>query len=264
MSLDDDLVLQPRADGGWDCTITENYWIEDGPNGGYIAALLATAAERRVDVPNRQARGLTVHYLRRPRAGPAVLHVETLHEGRSVSFLRVVLEQDQRPVATATGTWAKAREGFEHDAWTMPHVDPPGECPPMASVREDVPLPIHQQWDIRSIAGVPFGEGESTEMFWWIRPPVHRPLDAAMIVAMADALPPPIFAVASPGLGLPTLDLTVHIRTDLESVHWEPGDWIMAAFVTRLAKGGFVEEDGELWTADGTLVANSRQLAITA
>lgn len=263
MSLDEALALHRRSDGGWDCTIVENYWIADGPNGGYLAALLATAAERQIGVPNRQARGLTVHYLRRPDAGPAVLRVEILREGRSVSFLRVGLEQDERPVATATGMWASARQGFEHAAWTMPNAAPPDQCPPMTSVRGDDLFPIHQQWDIRSIGGVPFGEGESTEMSWWIRPPVHRPLDAVMVIAMADALPPPIFAVAGPGMGVPTLDLTVHIRADLESTRWEPGDWILARFLTRLAQDGFVEEDGELWTADGTLVANSRQLAIT-
>ncbi len=263
MSLDDELTFVPRSDGAWDCVITENYWLPAGPNGGYIGALLTHAAELHLDEPARQARGLTIHFLRRPKPGPAVLRAQTLHQGRSVSFVQVTLEQDDRAAATATGTWAKAREGIEHDAWTMPSVAPPEACVPMAAIRDGETMPIHQQWDIRSVDGVRFGQGEVTEMSWWIRPPEHRPLDAAMVVAMSDALPPPIFAVAMPGAGVPTLDLTVHLRVDLPTVTWKPGDWIMAHFVTRLAHGGFLEEDGDLWTADGTLIANCRQLAIS-
>ena len=37
---------------------------------------------------------------------------------------------------------------------------------------------------------------------------------------------------------------------------------LLARFTSRLARDGYFEEDGELWTADGTLVAQSRQLAL--
>jgi len=61
---------------------------------------------------------------------------------------------------------------------------------------------------------------------------------------------------------IPTIDLTVHVRTQLSDVKWELGDWLLARFTTRRASGGFMEEDGEVWTADGQLVAHSRQLAL--
>ena len=60
-----------------------------------------------------------------------------------------------------------------------------------------------------------------------------------------------------------TLDLTVHVRGPLATTTWQPGDWILARFRTRLSADGFLEEDGELWAAKRTLVANSRQLSIT-
>ena len=107
-----------------------------------------------------------------------------------------------------------------------------------------------------------FGGSSTADLAWWIRPRTPRPLDAPLVAAMTDAMPPPIFAVSTEAMAVPTLDLTVHVRAQLDEIAWDPGDWILARFVSRAASGGFVEEDGELWTADGTLVAHSRQLAL--
>ena len=38
--------------------------------------------------------------------------------------------------------------------------------------------------------------------------------------------------------------------------------WLHCAFVSRVAAGGVVEEDGEIWSEDGRLLAQSRQLAL--
>lgn len=263
MTLDDDISLVALADGAYECTITKNYWIEVGPNGGYIAALFAHAGDTHLADPERQLRSLTVHYLRPATASPATLVPTTMHKGRSVAFVRIDLLQENRVVATATGSWAASRSGIDHDVWAMPDARAVEECAPLSSVRPDEHIAIHDQWDIRSIGAAPFEPGADTDMLWWIRPPEHRRLDAPMIVAMADALPPPIFAVAMPGTGVPTLDLTVHVRAPLATTTWRPGDWILARFRTCLSADGFLEEDGELWTADGTLVANSRQLSIS-
>jgi acyl-CoA thioesterase len=251
-------LLEP---GVYDCAVSERHWVVAGPNGGYLAALLAKAAAAHLADPARQLRSLTVHYLRPPVAGPARIEVVTEQRGRSVTFLRLRMTQHDKQVLLAIGAWAIQRQGIEHDGWSMPAAPSPEACPPMTSAHPDGPLPVHRQWEIRSCRAPALGGGVP-DLTWWIRPPVHRPLDGAMLVAIADACPPPIFATLTRPTAIPTLDLTVHVRAELAQVRWEPGDWILARFVTRLATGGFLEEDGELWAAGGTLLAHSRQLAL--
>ena len=53
----------------------------------------------------------------------------------------------------------------------------------------------------------------------------------------------------------PTLDLTIHFRAPVAG----NGCWPTTG---RASAGGAWEEDGELWGADGTLLAQSRQLAL--
>jgi acyl-CoA thioesterase len=50
----------------------------------------------------------------------------------------------------------------------------------------------------------------------------------------------------------------VHLRArvPLES------DWVLGRFATRTARDGLLEEDCELWSRDGLLLAQSRQLAL--
>jgi acyl-CoA thioesterase len=261
--FDADTAVTPIASGVYRCQISAEHWVVNGPNGGYLAALLTRAGDAHVADPARQLRSLSVHYLRPPVAGTAEIDVVSEQQGRSVTFLRLTMRQNDKQMLIGLGVWASAREGLEVGAWPMPVTRPPEESPPLSTVRPGGTILVHKQWDIRSISGSLFAGAKVPELVWWIRPPVHRPLDAPMLVAIADVFPPAIFAAVTTPMSAPTVDLTVHVRTDLAPVRWEPGDWILGRFVTRLAHGGFLEEDGELWTAGGTLLAHSRQLALT-
>jgi acyl-CoA thioesterase len=263
MSFDEDTAVHASAPGVYGCEVSSNHWVVSGPNGGYLAALLTRAGEEHLADRTRQLRSLTVHYLRPPKAGSAHIEVTTEQLGRSVAYLRLTMIQGEKTVLLATGAWATEREGFAFDSWTKPRVDAPESCSHLATVSGTPELPIHQQWDVRSATGAVFGSGQPPDLSWWIRPPNHRALDAAMIVAITDALPPPIFVTEVGPMAIPTIDLTIHIRAELPMVKWEPGDWLLTRFSTRYASGGFLEEDGELWTAEGTLLAHSRQLALS-
>lgn len=86
--------------------------------------------------------------------------------------------------------------------------------------------------------------------------------DAPRIVTYADSWFPAAFARLGTVVGAPTLDLTVHIRAPLPPPAMGPEDFILGVFRTRWGAGGLWEEDGELWSPDGVLLAHSRQLAL--
>jgi acyl-CoA thioesterase len=58
------------------------------------------------------------------------------------------------------------------------------------------------------------------------------------------------------GASSTTIQLTVHLRAKPA-----PG-WLACRATTRFVSGGYHEEDFEIWDANGTLVAQSRQLAL--
>jgi len=41
-------------------------------------------------------------------------------------------------------------------------------------------------------------------------------------------------------------------------------DWLLGRYRTRLARHGFLEEEAEIFSADGELLAQARQLALAA
>ncbi len=78
-------------------------------------------------------------------------------------------------------------------------------------------------------------------------------------MALADAWMPPVFGRITQPAAVPTIDLTVHLRNPQPV---DVDDWVLVVFRSTVASDGFIEEDGELWSRDGTLLAQSRQLAV--
>lgn len=255
-----DTAVSAAGDGAFDCEVHPAWWVVAGPNGGYIAAIIVRALAAVVP-DGRPLRSVTIHYLRAPAAGPGVVRTETVREGRSVSFMRATLEQDGKTQATAVAVFAADRSGIELDDVAAPDIPPPEEVDELPGPAEAAP-PFRENFHFRhAIGGPPFSGADEAVAGGWLRPRDSSPdLDAALAVAMCDAWFPPVFSVADEPIVVPTLDLTVHLRAPLP----RPSDWVLGSFWTRRVRDGFFEEDGELFSRDGELLAQSRQLAIIA
>ncbi len=86
-------------------------------------------------------------------------------------------------------------------------------------------------------------------------------MDAPAIAAVTDGWLPPVFGRTNEPLVVPTIDLTVHFRSAVPHPGVAADGFLLAVFRTSVAADGFLDEDGEVWAPDGTLLAQSRQLA---
>lgn len=249
------------ADGS--CVITDHFNAPLGPNGGYIAAMVLRAMTAAVDDAERAPRSLTCHYLRPPQPGPARIDVTVERRGGSLTTVSARMVQDGEPKVLALGAFSKA---FDSPlSWDL-------EAPQGVPRPEDLePLPRHEalpniarrletRW---AVGPMPFTGGEEARSGGWLRLVEDRvELDAPYAAFLTDAWLPASFSRLTRPAAVPTIDLTIHFRAPLPLGGTSPDDHALVLFVSRHAQHGFVEEDGEVWTADGRLVAISRQLAI--
>ncbi len=258
--FDTDTALKPIDEGLYEGRVDRGWWIVRGPNGGYIAAILLRAMTMRLDHPERPVRSLTVHYIRPPAEGPIQVTVSVERVGRSVANLSARMTQDGRAIALALGAFSRAFKGLEFTDLRMPEVPGPETLDPRPEREGD--LPFLDRFDFRLAIGRPFGEGGEATSGAWMRPTDPRVADALLVAQLMDAWAPAIFSKVIPPAGVPTIDLTVHFRRPLPLPDAKPDDYLLGVFRTQTGHQGFIEEDGELWSRDGQLVAQSRQFAI--
>lgn len=245
--------------------IDASSFIARGPNGGYIAAVLLRALLARVDdleggAAARPPRSLTVHYPAPPAAGPAEITTEVIRAGRSLATCRAQLTQQGKPMAVALAAFSPAWPG---EAWNdRPAPDAAAPDTLAYGGLERPPLPFLDYWDHRFTKGRVIDPKGPAETQAWIRLAEPDTIDGPVVAAMTDAFPPAVFTRYAAPNPVPTIDLTIHFRTTLPMNGLEPDDFLLGHFRTRTVVDGFLEEDGELWTADGALVAQSRQLAV--
>lgn len=242
----------------WRGSLTDRWGIGAGANGGYIASFPIRSMLEASPFPAPLS--MTTYFLQRPVTGPIELVVDTTHHGRGHAFLRAVGTQEHGAVVSAMGVFAsKRRRGELHLSEAHPPAVPGPEesadrsrptANPGATLldRYDFRLPVDQPEP-----PVPGQTGGPMLAQGWLRLK-DRALDDLAVPLFMDSLIPPVFFGAGFGMA-PTIELTVHWRD-------APGDgWHLGSFLSRFLQGGYVEEDGELWSEDGRLVAQSRQIS---
>ncbi len=239
-----------------------------GPHGGYLAAILLRALIEGVADPARSPRSLTIHYPRAPEPGPIRIRTVIERAGRSLSSVSARMEQDGRLTALALAAFSVPWSGPEFADMQMPQVAPPDPSRVHGEpVHPSAPPIAHHTILQRRFGSVPFiGDTERPmEVGGWLGHAEPRPIDALSLAFFSDALiPAPFMRLREPSAA-PTVDLNVHFRTSLPPPHADAGrdgDLCLIRIRTGLMHEGFFEEDGVIWAPDGTVLAQSRQLAL--
>ncbi|MET3960976.1 hypothetical protein ABIE44_000910 [Marmoricola sp. OAE513] len=278
--FDRDTGIQAFGDGRYGAVLAPGWVVGGGVNGGYLLAIIgkAIAAELAERFPTKghvDPFSVSSHFLSASTPGPAYVVTEVVRSGGRFSTVSATLVQDVEgepvPRIAATGTYGDLDRA--HDpasdaaaaalglALPAPLLPPLEQCvesrdaPP--EVKAIAPLldrfgtrfdPATAMWAL----GQPSKQGV---IQGWFKLADDRPLDPIALLMVLDALPPTTFDLGMPGWA-PTLELTAHVRAKPA-----PG-WAIVRHATRTMAGGLFEEDCEVWDSTGTLVAQSRQLAL--
>jgi acyl-CoA thioesterase len=236
-------------------------------NGGYMLAICTRALALGMPLPDPVV--VSGFFLRPGTAGPAAVSTSVIRSGRSAAFGEAALTQDGKDVVRVTAAFARlgsagagagadagaGRDGLVFLDGTPPALPPPAECVGvpvgsfgLASIAERIEFRSAELpgWFLGRPSGRPASE-------FWMRFADGREADLLSLPLLVDSTAPSVLEL---GAGSTTIQLTVHLRA-----HPAPG-WLACRATTRFVSNGYHEEDFEVWDSAGTLVAQSRQLAL--
>lgn len=251
-----DTGVEEVGGGSYRAHVSADWFTPRGANGGFLAAIVLRAIMACEHDSERAPRSLTLHYLRPPVEGEVRVVVTEERRGRQLTTYSARLEQDGRVCILALAALSRDFPSSLNYGATRPDVPPPNGL----VERDDPALPrIAHRFATQGVVGyAPFSGGPEALTGGWIAfaGDEPSPLDAPALALLSDAWLPSMFVLVQDFIGVPTIDLTIHFRARTEG-RTGPA---LAVFRSRTSAEGFFEEDGELWSEDGTLLAQSRQL----
>jgi hypothetical protein len=253
-------AIVPVGSGAYVADLDQNWSAVGNINGGYLQAVMARAAAAESVHPHVVA--ASTHFLRSPDAGNARLVVEPLRTGRSASQVRVrLLQEDEAKAETVfmLGDLSGIKPDPAFVAADFParglafdevvRFKPPRDAFPVELLRQ-VELYLEPE-SLGFTQGNPRGLGQ---LRGWLDLPGQGSFDPVSLLQAADTFPPATFDI-NPGGWVPTFEMTTYIRALPV-----PGP-VQIFFQAHLVQGDRVDETCTIWDSEGTVVAQSHQLA---
>ncbi|WP_148863842.1 acyl-CoA thioesterase [Marinobacter fonticola] len=233
-----------------------------GPYGGVIAATLLNAV---LTHPERQGEpvAMTVNFAA-PMAEAAYAVVPKVSRtNRSTQHWTLELCQDEAVVATATVFLAVRRDSWTGADTAMPEVPSPSHIEPLDTRGY---MAWVQNYQMRMVQGGfdpsgQTGEQDNALTRMWVRDHPPRPLDFLSLMAISDSFFPRVFIRRQQRMPAGTVSMTTYFHADSEMLRRQGDRDILAE-----ARGGryyrnYYDQDAELWSSDGDLLATTHQIA---
>ena len=253
-----DTAVEELGGGSYRGRVSRDWFTPRGANGGFLAAIVLRAIMDAEPEAERAPRSLTLHYLRPPGEGELTITVTEERRGRQLTTYSARARAGRPAVhPRARGALEGLPDARCNYGERMPDVaaaERAGRArragPAADGQRSSPPRP-------RSATSRSAAADEALTGGWIaFAGDEPSPLDAPALALLSDAWLPSPFVLVHDFVGVPTIDLTIHFRARSEG-RTGPA---LAVFRSRTSAEGFFEEDGELWSQDGTLLAQSRQL----
>jgi acyl-CoA thioesterase len=261
--LFDDATRVSAGDSRWEGQTSEDYWAFVGPFGGATAATILRAL---IDHPQRSGDplSLTVNFCAPIAQGAFDLDVRLVKANRSTQHWCVELTQGGADVATlATAVFAERRPSWSHQPARFPQPTPFEQVLPYAKVAAS----WVKQYDFRFVegnlefSGTPQGEPASAFSKLWISDRVPRRIDALSLTSMSDAFFGRVFHARRALVRFGTVALTTYFHADAEDLAAEDITRVLAVADAKIFHKSYGDQNGELWSPSGRLLATTTQIA---
>ncbi len=245
--------------------IDQSWYGWNGQFGGYVMALVLEASRMHLTAnvaptpaPQRE-RVLSAHFLRRFPEGRFRAEVHTERAGRTVTNLSFRLYVDDRLCGFGAALFGSDRHAEAFQAAEPPDLTLPAED----EVPQPSPIPataltqvhIWPRHEGTLMSGTPI-----TESGGWMALKEPGGADERFLFTPADGYVPMAYIrFAKPAIG-GTLELTAHFREPVPRSIVDGEEPVYVRLRTARAALGYIDEDAELWSADGRLLMQTRQV----
>ena len=261
--LFDEATRVSAGDSRWQGRTSDDYWAFVGPFGGVTAATILRAM---IDHPERSGDplSLTVNFCAPIAQGDFDLDVRLVKANRSTQHWAVEMTQGGGEVATlATAVFAERRPSWSHQQAGFPHAKPFEQTLPYAKVAAT----WVKQYDFRFVEGEPELGGAKKDApasafsKLWIGDRVHRKIDVLSLVAISDAFFARIFHARRELVPFGTVSLTTYFHADADDLAKEDITRVLGVADARIFHKSYGDQNGELWSPSGRLLATTTQMA---
>lgn len=261
--LFDDATRVTAGDSRWQGQTSEDYWAFVGPFGGATAATILRAL---LDHPQRSGDplALTVNFCAPIAEGAFDLDVRLVKANRSTQHWCVEVTQDGGEVATlATAVFAERRPSWSHQPAPFPQVKP------FEQIRSypKIAASWANQYDFRFVEGDPdfIGTASRTEPAsafskLWIGDRNPRKIDLLSLTSMSDAFFARVFHVRRELVPFGTVSLTTYFHVDADDLAREDISRLIAVADAKIFHKSYGDQNGELWSPSGRLLATTTQI----
>ena len=259
--LFDDATQVTAGDSRWQGKTSEDYWAFVGPFGGATAATILRAL---IDHPQRSGDplSLTVNFCAPVAQGAFDLDVRLVKANRSTQHWCVEMTQGGGEVATlATAVFAERRPSWSHPQAPFRRQSRTSRRCLTQDRRPGSSSMISASSRASRIGGARDSPPASAYSKLWIGDRVPRKIDALSLMSMSDAFFGRIFHARRELVPFGTVSITTYFHADAADLAAEDITRVLAVADAKIFHKSYGDQNGELWSPNGRLLATTTQIA---
>lgn len=246
------------ANGELTAPMEPGYAAFKGAFGGWTAAHALLAA--RSQAPDTFApAALSIDFLGPIEPDVVTSTPQRLRATRSAQFIIVNTAQQATLRARTSVVLALRRATERIDAVTMPRCANAAET--QRTIIDAGPNTWVHRFEMRSAQGTMLQPNPGLRSLTWTRLLDTSPDHHATIAALADASFPRIFFHFDRATPIATVTMSVHFHAEPAELQDALADFVLIEAAGQIARHGFFDQQVRIWSAAGSLLATSTQLA---